>query len=141
MKKSPSTPQEELLHLLEESDRARRALTRLDTDRSRLQDEISGIEAGVRAMQERLSLAERLRVQDAHLTLQLRRLDQEIPEREPVREAPPPAAGAPNGIERRLSPRPAPIPMPKLEPVYPVGLPRGLFERARRVIRPLIQRA
>ncbi|HEY4374476.1 MAG TPA: hypothetical protein VGN52_21320 [Burkholderiales bacterium] len=132
---SPTAEEEELRRLLEAGDDARRALSRLEQDRGRLQQTIAGIEADLHQLQDGLTLAARLQVQEDYLASQLQRLDAEITA--PAGAAA--TAGVPGGVERRAAPRPAPIPMPRLarEPVEIVGaraVSGGLIQRARRLL-------
>lgn len=134
---SPTVQEDELRRLLEAGDEARRALSRLELDRGQLQEKIAGIEARVRQLQEGLTLASRLQVQEDYLTSQLQRLDAEITT--PAGGKVSAVSGAPGGVERRAAPRPATIPLPALarDPVEVVGAPAissGLIQRARRLL-------
>jgi hypothetical protein len=153
-------PQQRLRELLEAGAGVRRALARLEEERRRLMREISGIEAASRQLQEQLPPELRRAAHDQYLAAELRRIDQELPiavqgaAQGAAPGSPPVPAGtaasasvpgasvpgAPGGIERRATPRPAPIRLPELtmqfpEECAPEPVSRGgLLGRARRAL-------
>jgi len=125
--------QRELRRLLEAADKARAAFNLLELDRGRLQERIAAIESNIGELQESLSAAALQQVQEDYLAAQLQRLDAEI-------ATPTERQGAPGGIERRASPRPAPIRLPVFEvaaggAARPPGVASSFLDRARRVLR------
>ncbi|MDB5806307.1 MAG: hypothetical protein JWN73_3629 [Betaproteobacteria bacterium] len=125
--------QRELRRLLEAGDKARAALHLLELDRGRLRERIAAIETSAEELQESLSAAALLQVQEDYLAAQLQRLDAEI-------SSPTDRYGVPGGIERRSAPRPAPIPLPAFEaPPAQVarqpGVAISFLDRARRALR------